>query len=131
MLRWSDGDCEGECPDPGPGRAYARQFTPVAAAAEYAGAYRQLLAGRAIFGGPSGAALKPTSPENLCFVERTALLNEMAPTETATSDSCEVPYRAAGPLPEGSASASSAGDLHGHLRGLRRPGRQLGGRLRE
>src|SRR5216683_6024899 len=42
-------------PDPGPspGRAYARQFTPMAAAAVYAGAYRQLLAGRARFGGPS------------------------------------------------------------------------------
>lgn len=35
----------GEHPDPAPGRAYARQFTPSAAAAIYAGAYRQLLAG--------------------------------------------------------------------------------------
>jgi glycosyltransferase involved in cell wall biosynthesis len=54
----------GERPGPGPGRANARQFTPVAAAAVYAGAYRQLLAGRARFGGAKrGAALKPTSPE--------------------------------------------------------------------
>ena len=35
----------GERPDPGPGRAYAKQFTPAAAAAVYAAAYRQLLAG--------------------------------------------------------------------------------------
>ncbi len=34
----------GARPDPAPGRAYARQFTPSAAAAVYAGAYRQLLA---------------------------------------------------------------------------------------
>jgi glycosyltransferase involved in cell wall biosynthesis len=34
----------GERPDPGPGRAYAKQFTPAAAAATYAAAYRQLLA---------------------------------------------------------------------------------------
>jgi len=34
----------GERPDPGPGRAYARRFTPSAAAAVYASAYRQLLA---------------------------------------------------------------------------------------
>ena len=34
----------GEHPDPAPGRAYARQFTPSAAAAVYARAYRQLLA---------------------------------------------------------------------------------------
>jgi glycosyltransferase involved in cell wall biosynthesis len=32
----------GERPDPGPGRQYARQFTPRAAAAAYAAAYRQL-----------------------------------------------------------------------------------------
>src|SRR5262249_21850120 len=36
-------------PDPGPGRAYARQFTPAAAAAVYLDAYRHLLASR-----PSG-----------------------------------------------------------------------------
>jgi glycosyltransferase involved in cell wall biosynthesis len=34
----------GERPDPRPGRAYARQFTPSAAAAMYADAYRHLLA---------------------------------------------------------------------------------------
>jgi glycosyltransferase involved in cell wall biosynthesis len=34
----------GQRPDPGPGRAYARQFTPSAAAAVYLGAYRHLLA---------------------------------------------------------------------------------------
>jgi glycosyltransferase involved in cell wall biosynthesis len=44
----------GERPDPGPGRAYARQFTPSAAAAVYAGAYRQLLASRAASGEPGG-----------------------------------------------------------------------------
>ena len=33
----------GERPDPGPGRVYARRFTPRAAAAVYAAAYRQLL----------------------------------------------------------------------------------------
>ena len=43
----------GEHPDPAPGRAYARQFTPSAAAAVYAGAYRQLLARLARSGGPS------------------------------------------------------------------------------
>jgi Glycosyl transferases group 1 len=36
----------GEHPDPGPGRAYARQFTPGAAAAAYLDAYRHLLASR-------------------------------------------------------------------------------------
>jgi glycosyltransferase involved in cell wall biosynthesis len=34
----------GEHPRPGPGRAYARQFTPAAAAAVYLGIYRHLLA---------------------------------------------------------------------------------------
>jgi glycosyltransferase involved in cell wall biosynthesis len=34
----------GERPDPAPGRAYARQFTPSAVADQYARAYRQLLA---------------------------------------------------------------------------------------
>jgi len=38
---------DGEHPDPGPGRAYARQFTPSAAAAVYADTYRHLLAKRA------------------------------------------------------------------------------------
>ena len=37
----------GERPDPGPGRAYARQFTPNAVAAAYLEAYRHLLASRA------------------------------------------------------------------------------------
>jgi len=37
----------GQRPDPGPGRAYARQFTPEAVAAVYAGAYRELLTRRA------------------------------------------------------------------------------------
>jgi glycosyltransferase involved in cell wall biosynthesis len=36
----------GERPDPGPGRAYARQFTSSAAAAMYLGAYQHLLASR-------------------------------------------------------------------------------------
>jgi glycosyltransferase involved in cell wall biosynthesis len=35
----------GDRPDPGPGRAYARQFTPDAAAAEYAREYRRLAVG--------------------------------------------------------------------------------------
>jgi glycosyltransferase involved in cell wall biosynthesis len=43
----------GEHPDPAPGQAYARQFTPSAAAAAYAGAYRQLLASRARSGEPT------------------------------------------------------------------------------
>ncbi len=43
----------GQRPDPGPGRAYARQFTPSAAAAVYARAYRQLLARRAKPGEPT------------------------------------------------------------------------------
>jgi glycosyltransferase involved in cell wall biosynthesis len=42
----------GQHPGPGPGRAYARQFTPQAVAAEYAGAYRELLARRATSGRP-------------------------------------------------------------------------------
>ena len=44
----------GERPGPVPGRAYARQFTPSAAAAVYAGACRQLLASRATSGKPTG-----------------------------------------------------------------------------
>jgi glycosyltransferase involved in cell wall biosynthesis len=46
----------GERPDPAPGRAYAQQFTPSAAAAVCAEAYRQLLAGhaRSIEPGPPG-----------------------------------------------------------------------------
>jgi len=36
----------GERPDPVPGREYPRQFTPSAAAAVCAGAYRPLLASR-------------------------------------------------------------------------------------
>jgi glycosyltransferase involved in cell wall biosynthesis len=43
----------GERPDPVPGRAYARQFTPSAAAAVYAGACRQLLASHATAGEPT------------------------------------------------------------------------------
>ena len=45
----------GEHPDPAPGRAYARQFTPSAAAAAYADAYRQLHASRARSGKPGPA----------------------------------------------------------------------------
>jgi glycosyltransferase involved in cell wall biosynthesis len=52
----------GERPDPGPGRAYARQFTPSAAAAVYAGAYRHLLASRARLGHPGTAATPAASP---------------------------------------------------------------------
>jgi len=53
LSRVLGGERPGPGPGPSPGRAYARQFTPMAAAAVYAGAYRQLLAGRARFGGPS------------------------------------------------------------------------------
>jgi len=45
----------GERPDPGPGRVYAHRFTPGAAAAVYAAAYRQLLASRGSRGRASAA----------------------------------------------------------------------------
>ena len=45
----------GDRPDPAPGRVYARQFTPRAAAAVYAAAYRQLLASRGNSGWASAA----------------------------------------------------------------------------
>jgi glycosyltransferase involved in cell wall biosynthesis len=45
----------GDRPDPAPGRAYARQFTPSAAATLYVGAYRQLLARHASSAGPDAA----------------------------------------------------------------------------
>ena len=45
----------GERPDPVPGRAYAQQFTPSAAAAVYAAAYRQLLTSPA-------TSAKPAAP---------------------------------------------------------------------
>jgi glycosyltransferase involved in cell wall biosynthesis len=48
----------GQRPDSGPGRAYARQFTPSAAAAVYLGAYRRLLAS---FGHPETAAIPAAS----------------------------------------------------------------------
>ena len=43
----------GEHSDPAPGRTYARQFTPSAAAAVYAGAYHHLLASPPRSAGPS------------------------------------------------------------------------------
>src|SRR6266516_2424967 len=43
-LGGGSGVLAGEHPDPGPGRAYARQFTPAAAAAVYLDTYRHLLA---------------------------------------------------------------------------------------
>jgi glycosyltransferase involved in cell wall biosynthesis len=46
----------GQHPGPGPGRAYARQFTPEAVAAVYAGAYRELLTRRAAPAHPDPAA---------------------------------------------------------------------------
>ncbi len=52
----------GERPGPGPGRAYARQFTPGAAAAVYIGAYRHLLASRARLRHPGTAATPAASP---------------------------------------------------------------------
>jgi len=56
----------GERPDPGPGRAYARQFTPSAAAAMYLSVYRHLLASRATPGhqqtaGTPAASSPPTA----------------------------------------------------------------------
>jgi hypothetical protein len=51
----------GQCPDPGPGRAYARQFIPSAAAAVYIGAYRHLLASRATLRHPGTAATPATN----------------------------------------------------------------------
>jgi glycosyltransferase involved in cell wall biosynthesis len=52
----------GQRPDPGPGWAYARQFTPGAAAAVYAGAYRHLLASPAGLRHPGTAATPAASP---------------------------------------------------------------------
>jgi glycosyltransferase involved in cell wall biosynthesis len=52
----------GQRPDPGPGRAYARQFTPSAAAALYIDAYRHLLASRARLRHPETAATPAASP---------------------------------------------------------------------
>jgi hypothetical protein len=52
----------GERPDPGPGRAYARQFTPRAAAAAYLEAYQHLLATRARLCHPGTAAAPATGP---------------------------------------------------------------------
>jgi glycosyltransferase involved in cell wall biosynthesis len=51
----------GERPDPGPGRVYAHQFTPRAAAAAYLEAYRHLLASRARLGHPGTAAGPPAA----------------------------------------------------------------------
>jgi hypothetical protein len=50
-------------PDPGPGRAYAQQFTPAAAAALYLDAYRRLLASRARSRHAATAATPPASPQ--------------------------------------------------------------------
>ena len=52
----------GERPDPGPGRAYARRFTPRAAAAAYLKAYQHLLATRARLRHPGTAAAPATGP---------------------------------------------------------------------
>lgn len=51
----------GDRPDPAPGRAYARQFTPRAAAAIYARAYRQLIAGRAGSREPGAHGMETTA----------------------------------------------------------------------
>ena len=53
----------GERPDPGPGRAYARQFTPRAAAALCLDAYHRLLASRAGSGQPGSATTPATSSQ--------------------------------------------------------------------
>ena len=52
----------GQRPDPGPGRAYARQFTPSAVAALYIDAYRHLLASPARFAPPGTSATPAASP---------------------------------------------------------------------
>jgi hypothetical protein len=52
----------GERPDPVPGRAFPRQFTPSAAAAVCARAYRQLLASRATSGEPPRPRLPGNAP---------------------------------------------------------------------
>jgi Glycosyl transferases group 1/Glycosyltransferase Family 4 len=52
----------GQRPDPAPGRAYARQFTPDAAAAACLDAYRHLLTSRAGAGHPGAAAPAASSP---------------------------------------------------------------------
>ncbi len=67
----------GERPDPALGRAYARQFTPSAAAAVYASAYRQLLASRARAGKP-GAPWLETSAFWCRSWSWAAVLTEMA-----------------------------------------------------
>src|SRR5690348_14993501 len=56
----------GQRPDPGPGRAYARQFTPGAAAEVYLDAYRHLLASRARSRRPETPAAPPaaTAPQH-------------------------------------------------------------------
>jgi len=53
----------GERPDPGPGRAYAQQFTPSAAAAAYLEAYQHLLASRARSRHPRTATTPVASPQ--------------------------------------------------------------------
>jgi len=53
----------GERPDPGPGRAYAQQFTPSAAAAAYLEAYQHLLASRARSRHPKTATTPVASPQ--------------------------------------------------------------------
>ena len=55
----------GERPDPALGRAYARQFTPSAAAAVYASAYRQLLASRTMPRGPSESWIRCSTPRSM------------------------------------------------------------------
>jgi Glycosyl transferases group 1/Glycosyltransferase Family 4 len=53
----------GERPDPGPGRAYARQFTASAAAAMYLGAYQHLLASKPRSRHPGTAASPVANPQ--------------------------------------------------------------------
>jgi len=53
----------GQRPDPGPGRAYAQQFTPRAAAALYLDAYHRLLASRARSGQPGPATTPAASSQ--------------------------------------------------------------------
>jgi glycosyltransferase involved in cell wall biosynthesis len=53
----------GQRPDPGPGRAYARQFTPSATAAMYLGAYRHLLTTRPRPRHPGTAAISPAATD--------------------------------------------------------------------
>src|SRR5204862_7298708 len=83
----------GERPDPGPGRVYAHRFTPGAAAAVYAAAYRQLLAHRSNRGRASVAP-----PSNRRPISSAPHKTERRAGQAATSGSFEAPAKAAQPV---------------------------------